>query len=458
MIRKKRIMEDSFETLKTVELDDDSLENNSFFQTSEEEGFFVMICDENFETVYVSGSMAKENLAKRQMRRQREEYDEESKAVIDKDDTRAKVSLKGKIVQDDKTYYIYIYENTDIIRRSISYANHFLVCVLLLLMVLGGIFAYAAAVRIVKPIEKINEVTKKIAENDFSVRVETPVSDDELGCLARNINHMAEKIQRDMNELNNYNYLLVKKNRDLARFEDMRKIFVTNVTHELKTPLAIISSQVEMLQYDESKKDDYCESIMEEIDKMSRMISQLLRDSFMENKLRKKEMEPLEISSMIQNMVPKYEAWLATKKIQLCSEIEADCCARVDPAQIEQAVGNYMMNAYSHTNPGKKVILSLRQEGEDLYLSVYNEGEKISKSEIEKIWERFSQLSQQQENKSRVGLGLYIVRDIVQAHNGQCGVENKERGVEFWIRIPAVRACIPKYSCGIHAHGKETAR
>ncbi len=439
MFRKKRIMDESFQTLKTMELDDDSLENNNFFQTSEEESFFTMICDENFQTIYVSGSRTKEKMVKHQMRDQKEEYLEEAEAVIDKDDVRAKVSLKGKIVQKDKTYYVYIYENTDIIRKSVYYANHFLIYVLLILIILGGIFAYAAAVSIVKPIEKINDVTKKITENDFSVRVETPVSDDELGCLARNINHMAEKIQRDMNELNNYNYLLMKKNRDLARFEDMRKIFVTNVTHELKTPLAIISSQVEMLQYDESKKDYYCESIMEEIDKMSQMISQLLGNSFMEDKLRKKEMERLDVSKVIRNMMPKYKAWLSTKKIEFLSEIEADCYGKVDPAQIEQAVGNYIMNAYNHTDPGKKVSLLLKKEGDDLYLSVYNEGEKISETEIEKIWERFSQLSQQKENESRVGLGLYIVRDIVQAHNGQCGVKNRERGVEFWIRIPAMQ-------------------
>ena len=80
-----------------------------------------------------------------------------------------------------------------------------------------------------------------------------------MGQLAGNINHMADKIQRDINDLNNYNYLLLKQNRDMAEFEDLRKKLVSSITHELKTPLAIISSQVELLQYeyDESKKDYY---------------------------------------------------------------------------------------------------------------------------------------------------------------------------------------------------------
>ena len=436
--RKKNVMNEAFSDLKEIDLNDASLEGHTFFQTYEAESFFVMICDENFETVYVSGSRAKEQVMLRQIKMEKIQYQQNAKAMTDETESGTRISLKGKIIQKEKEYYIYIYENTNIIRKSVYYANHFLVYVLLILMILGGVFAYFAAVRIVKPIEKINRVTKKIAENDFSVRVEAPVSDDELGCLARNINHMAEKIQKDMNELSNYNYLLMKKNKDLAQFEDMRKTFVTNVTHELKTPLAIISSQVEMLQYDESKKEYYCESIMEEIDKMSHMISQLLGDSFLENKIRQTEIEKMNVSQLIRNMMPKYEAWLSTKKIQFNSEIESDCYAKVDPGQMEQAVGNYIMNAYNHTKAGKTVILLLKKEGEDLYLSVYNEGEKIPEKEVEKIWEKFIQLRHQNKGESRVGLGLYIVRDIVQVHNGQCGVKNREKGVEFWIRIPAV--------------------
>ena len=229
---------------------------------------------------------------------------------------------------------------------------------------------------------------------------------------------------------------MIKKNKDLAQFEDMRKTFVTNVTHELKTPLAIISSQVQMMQYDELKKEYYYESIMEEIEKMSQMISQLLGDSFLENKIKQQEMEQQNISDLIENLIPKYKAWLATKKIQIISEIEPDCYAKADAGQLEQAVGNYIMNAYNHTKIGKKVKLLLKKEGKDLYISVYNEGEFVT--DQEKIWEKFIQLEEETGNKSRVGLGLYIVKDIVQAHNGQYGVNNKKGGVEFWIRIPAV--------------------
>ncbi|MDO4454180.1 MAG: HAMP domain-containing sensor histidine kinase [Eubacteriales bacterium] len=433
--KKKKVMNEAFQTLQTMEMEDELLEEHSFFKKYEAESFFVMICDESFQTVYVSGSKTKERIMRNKMKKEMEMYREDAKAELDEEETGTKIILRGKMQQKGKTYYVYIYEDTDIIRKSVAYASHFLAYVLLILIVLGGIFAYIASVRIVKPIEEMNRVTKKIAENDFSVRVKVPVSEDELGCLACNINHMAEKIQKDMNELSNYNYLLMKKNRDMAQFEDMRKTFVTNVTHELKTPLAIISSQVQMLQYDESKKEYYYESIMEEIEKMSHMLSQLLGNSFLENKRKQQEMERQDISKLIWNLIPKYEAWFSTKKIKVVSQIESKCYAKADTGQIEQAVGNYMMNAYNHTKTGKEVKLSLRKEGEDLYLSVYNEGEKVT--EKEKIWEKFIQLERQTGNESRVGLGLYIVKDIVQAHNGQCGVNNTENGAEFWIRIPA---------------------
>lgn len=94
---------------------------------------------------------------------------------------------------------------------------------------------------------------------------------------------MEGKIQQNINDLNNYNYLLLRQNRDMAEFEDMRKKLVSNITHELKTPLAIISSQVELLQYeyDETKKDYYFSSILDEIDKMSLLISSILQNSRM---------------------------------------------------------------------------------------------------------------------------------------------------------------------------------
>lgn len=98
---------------------------------------------------------------------------------------------------------------------------------------------------------------------------------------------MEGKIQQNINDLNNYNYLLLRQNRDMAEFEDMRKKLVSNITHELKTPLAIISSQVELLQYeyDETKKDYYFSSILDEIDKMSLLISSILQNSRMENRI-----------------------------------------------------------------------------------------------------------------------------------------------------------------------------
>lgn len=433
--KKKKVMNEAFQALQTMEMEDKLLAEHSFFKKYEAESFFVMICDESFQTVYVSGSKTKERIMRNKMKKEIEMYREDAKAELDEGETGTKIILRGKMQQKENIYYVYIYEDTDIISKSVAYASHFLGYELLILIVLGGIFAYIASVRIVKPIEEMNRVTKKIAENNFSVRVKVPVSEDELECLARNINHMAEKIQKDMNELSNYNCLLMKKNRDLAQFEDMRKTFVTNVTHELKTPLAIISSQVQMLQYDESKKEYYYESIMEEIEKMSHMISQLLGDSFLENKIKQQEMERQDVSKLIWNLIPKYEAWFSTKKIKVISQIESGCYAKADPGQIEQAVGNYMMNAYNHTKTGKEVRLSLRREGEDLCLCVYNEGEKVM--DKEKIWEKFIQLDRQTKNESRVGLGLYIVKDIVQAHSGQCGVNNIENGAEFWIRIPA---------------------
>ena len=137
--------------------------------------------------------------------------------------------------------------------------------------------------------------------NDFSKHLPEQSRLNELGELSSEINLMEDKIQQNINDLNNYNYLLLRQNRDMAEFEDMRKKLVSNITHELKTPLAIISSQVELLQYeyDETKKDYYFTSILEETDKMSRLISSILQNSRMENKIQQASLRWTSLSDLL---------------------------------------------------------------------------------------------------------------------------------------------------------------
>ena len=438
--KKKSLMNTAFENVRQLDLDKIAYEDTPSITSLEDESFSMIICDEDFNQVYSSRLWNSQELIEQMMIPAKSLFSEDAHAIYRKDVSKKPVSLFGLVAQDTHKYYIYIYENTTSIRRSIDYVNHFLVDILLISVVLGIGFAWIICSQIVKPVENVRAVAQKIAESDFSVRASESIPTHELKQLAQSINQMADKIQRDMNDLNNYNYLLLRQNRNMAEFEDIRKTITSKMTHELKTPLAIISSQVEMLQYeyDDSKKDYYFSSIMEEIEKMSGLISNILNNSFTDESLPSTLMSRDDLSVLLETLIPKYKCWMTASNIEFTASVQEDCFAVFDPVQIEQAVNNYLMNAWSHTQTGKRIILTLRQDEESIYCSVYNEGSFIPKDEQGHIWKSFYQgdTHKSDSGSTEIGLGLFIVKDIISLHHGTCGVFNCRKGVEFWFRLP----------------------
>lgn len=438
IMRKKALMNDAFETISQFDLNHMSPADEAVMETFEEESFSLLICNDKFQSVYSSKIMDVEILIDEKVAAQKELYTEQARACQYTDELGKPIVLYGRIAQRDSQFYVYISENTRVMRRSIAYANKFLIYILIVAVILGTVFAWFLARWIVRPIEKIQHVTTKLSQNDFSVRLPERQPNNEVGKLAGDINCMAEKIQRNINDLNNYNYLLLRQNRNLSELEEMRKKMVGNITHELKTPLAIISSQVELLQYeyDVTKKEYYFDSIMEEIDKMSLLISSILQNAKIEQQIQKAELVPTDLSGLLESLLPKYESWLVSGGIDFTSSIERGCTALADPMQIEQALNNYMMNAKRHTHSGRRVVLSLRSEPDGFLIALYNEGNRLSEEEQSAIWTGFYQAGKGQNgNTAEIGLGLYIVKDIMNRHGGACGVRNKDHGVEFWMKI-----------------------
>lgn len=437
--QKKRAINNAFSFLCGLDLNNIQPEDDEIFLPLDEEAYSLLLCDQNFKPIYFSKTRESDSLIQEKVKGQLALYTTDATAIYYAQETGSPICLRGRISQVGADFYVYIYENTRIMHHGIIYAKRFLFQIFLLLLFFGIFFACALSVWIVKPLGRIQQMITRISRNDFSMRLPAARHENELTHLAADVNLMADKIQRDINDLNNYNYLLLKQNRDMAEFEDMRKKLVSNITHELKTPLAIISSQVELLQYeyDDTKKDYYFSSILEETDKMSRLISSILQNSRMENRIQNASLRWENLSDLILELIPKYENWLSSLKIHFTSSVEEDCLAYIDILQIEQAVNNYMMNASSHTKPGRTVHLTLKSQEDCIYLSVYNDGPRLPDSELSNVWTSFYQGGEHRKGGlTEIGLGLYIVKDIMNHHNGTCGVQNQAAGMEFWMKLP----------------------
>lgn len=186
-------------------------------------------------------------------------------------------------------------------------------------------------------------------------------------------------------------------------------------------------------------REYYFSSIREEVDKMSEMVGTLLDITTIENKLRQMEFIKIDFSELLAYMALKYDALFHKSGICLVEKVEENCFVRANRMYLEQAVNNYIMNAYQHTAQGGSIRIHLEKTTEYAVFSIYNDGRQIGEEDMEKIWENFYQ--SRRENgacgrMSNAGLGLYMVRKIVEQHKGQCGAVNRDSGVEFWLKIP----------------------
>lgn len=456
--QKKRKIEHTFESLKYQDLEelrsqsrlaeeseeeDDEIE--TFFDAYESENLVFIITDENFQKVYLTHQAEKEKKNRRKIYNNIEKnvelFTDSPRAVYkDQENGKGKITFYGLLYQDNRKYYVSIYEFTYMAEKSFSYANQFLILALAAAIVLGGILFYFLTEKITKPIQMMDNVTGRMARKDFSVRVHGPFAYVELERLGENINAMSWQIQEYIDQLEKVNGELMAENQHKTELEEMRKLFVNNVSHELKTPLAVISSQTEMLMYikDEKSREAYCTSIMDEVGQMSDMISSMLAIFSIEHGLEELEMEPLDLGELAGEYAKSLKPFIEKKQIRFETEIESESFVRGNYKYIRSVINNYCMNACRHTKEGRQIILKVFPKDDNIVLSVYNEGKNIEADETEKIWNSFYQsgdsafAANSGNGFNGTGLGLYIVKSIVKLHYGSCGVDNERNGVTFW--------------------------
>ena len=439
---KVRVMKEAYADIQEIDMSETDNEEFQKLESYEEEHFSFVIADENFQPVYTTTNIDPEGTVRRNIQILQDKFSENPEVLVQSSRNYDGVRLRGIFYQDNKKYFVYIRETTGGTYSAFFYTEKFLFGVVIVALVVGSLVMYFLGRRIAKPIETMAVVSKKLAAHDFSARVEEDTPYEEVNELARNFNGMAEqlqyyiqKLEKNNSELEWSNEKLQAQNEQKAKLEQMRQEFNANISHELKTPLAVISSQVEMLQFLETPRERqyYFDSIREEIDKMSGMIGTLLKLSSAEHELEELDRQPLDMVEATEYLMMKYDALFRQKEIKRTCSMEQDCIVLADRSCIEKAMSNYLLNAFAHTGAGGRIDISLTREEGLVFFRVYNQGEAIRRKDLEKIWDSYYQ-GREQENHA--GLGLHIVKTVVLLHKGQYGVKNLDRGVEFWFSLP----------------------
>ncbi|HEY5584376.1 MAG TPA: HAMP domain-containing sensor histidine kinase [Ruminiclostridium sp.] len=345
------------------------------------------------------------------------------------------VSLYGQI---DDNVYLYLGVPVVAIQESAKIAIRFSVYTGILSILLGGIIIFLLSSRLTKPIVKLNGIAKKMAVLDFTEKYNVR-SKDEIGTLGESINSLSHQLERSIGELTQANSKLKQDIEKERKIDEMRKGFISNVSHELKTPIALVQGYAEGLKLnindDEENKNYYCEVIIDEANKMNSMVKKLLELSELEFNDISLDREDFCICELIKNVLKKNSLIFAEKEAEVTfnSNENEGALINADYYLTEQVLMNFLSNAVNHLDDKRILSIDLKIIDNKARVEVFNSGKNIPQEAIENVWMSFYKVDKARTRSyGGTGLGLSIVKAIQKSHNNEYGVTNMTNGVLFW--------------------------
>ena len=325
------------------------------------------------------------------------------------------------------------------INESARIANRFFLFTGLLTFIVGSIVIYFFAKKLTIPILKLNDIAQRMAKLDFSQKYQVE-STDEFGQLGESINSLSTQLHTAISELTEANQKLLEDIERERRIDEMRREFISSVSHELKTPISLIQGYAEGLKEnvneDEENKNFYCDVIVDEGNKMGKLVEELLDLSQIEAGTFKLDKSNFKISQLVAKVMGKYKPIFLEKKVNCTLVEEPGLIVFADRFRTEQIIVNYLNNAINHVDQQKLITISIQSFQNKARVSVYNSGHPIPPESLNKVWESFYKLDKARTRAyGGTGLGLSIVRAIQEIDNNRYGVLNRDGGVEFWFEL-----------------------
>lgn len=330
------------------------------------------------------------------------------------------------------------------IRESAKIANRFLAYMGIVATLAGGVIVWFVSTKITKPILELNRISEKMVHLDFEAKYEGGAS-NEIGLLGENINKLSASLERSISELKTANNELQKDIERKEQIDAMRREFLANVSHELKTPIALIQGYAEGLSEgvndDPESRSFYCEVIVDEASKMNNMVKKLLTLNQLEFGNDVVAMERFDVTALVENYVQS--AGILTRQNEITVRMEEYGPVYVwgDVYKTEEVFTNYFSNAVNHCmavdkDSGKIIVISLEQRDGKVRIGVFNTGQPIPEESVPHLWEKFYKVDKARTREyGGSGVGLSIVKAIMESMNQKYGVENYNNGVLFWFEL-----------------------
>ena len=294
---------------------------------------------------------------------------------------------------------------------------------------------------ITRPIMELAGLSQEMANLNFDTKY-TRGGMDEIGVLGNNFNKMSEKLERTVSELKQANNQLQKDIEQKEKIEDMRNEFLGNVSHELKTPIALIQGYAEGLKEgiseDPESREFYCDVIIDEAAKMNVMVKNLLTLNQLEFGSDEVQFERFDIVRLVKGVIASCEILVQQAGAKISFISDESICVWADEFKTEQVVRNYLTNAIHHVGNEKRIEVRIENGDGKVRITVFGSGTPIPEEDIPKLWDKFYKVDKAHTREyGGNGIGLSIVKAIMESFHQKYGVENFDNGVAFWFELDA---------------------
>ena len=327
------------------------------------------------------------------------------------------------------------------IKDNVHISNTFITYIGIGTLIIGIIAAFVLSSYISRPIKQLSNIAERMSELDFDIKYDGK-DKGEIGLLGKSMNNMSQKLEENISQLKAANLELQRDIDKKEKLEKMRTDFLSNVSHELKTPIALIQGYAEGLKEgitdDPESMDFYCSVIMDEAAKMNNMVKRLLTLNQIEFGEDELVMERFDINELVKSVVSANELRATQKNLSITYDIlDTPLYVWADEYKVEEVVTNYLSNAINHCCNENIIKIKVGQIDKDnVRVSVFNTGNNIPEADIEHIWEKFYKVDKARTREyGGNGIGLSIVKAIVESMGKTCGVNNLSDGVEFWFDL-----------------------
>lgn len=320
--------------------------------------------------------------------------------------------------------------------------NQYYIILFVFTMIIVILIAIIFSKTLSKPLVKMSTIANQIANQNFSEKYIVK-SKDELGQMGEALNKISTNLEQKITELVHANEKLAQDYELQLKLKEKEKEFVANVSHELKTPLTVINGYIKGIKNGVYEQNDlkYCDVILDEVDRMTEMVQEMLDISRLESPIYQLTESTFDLWHTFLKVYDKFKAMADEKGLQVLFEIDEEAYVNGDIKRIEQVITNLFVNAVKYTPKHNRINIKIVYlESFNKYMfKIENENIFIPNDEIEQIWDPFYRVEKSRNKEfGGSGLGLAIVKQILERHHSSFGVNNTENGVEFYFDLRAV--------------------